>query len=701
MRRAFALVPLLAVAAVVDLGIAAEGVVRWAGPRSWRAAEDADRLGRLVFLGFDGVDPRILKEYLDKGELPAIAALVAKGGLHPLQSEIPPESPVAWASVLTGVGPGKHGIPDFVVRDPATTGYRPVNGMVELSPPPFLFGKIPTRPPRVDARLAYPTCLERVANAGYRVLGIRPPLTFPVKEVLGIELLSGLGTPDLAGTNGAYAYYDSGLWLGRDYTIFNGHRIHLDGGPQAASFDTYLEGPFDRRRRLPGEGFPRITVPLRFERALPDGPVTIVLAGTRTVVEKGETTSWLTVPFTMPTLPAISFTGRVKFTVQSVEPLQVLTEPVQIDPSHPALPISTPRDFAARLEQQYGPYATMGWLEPTFPLNDGLMTDEDFLKHVLELMDRDHAILLGQISRGAHLVFQVFTQTDRASHCFYWLRDPEHPYYDTARAARFAGKDPLLEVYRRMDRVVGDVVARLGANDVLLVGSDHGFQSFRYGVNVNQWLINEGYLVLKDASAQVGVRDLSQFFGESLSMDDVDWSKTRAYALGLGQVYVNRRGREPMGIVDKADVPALSREIRGKLLAFEDRHHPGTRPLSKVYLLADVYRGPKVDEGAELQLGFGPNYRVSWQTALMGDLKAMGTDPIEINRYPWSGDHCSTDRDLVPGILLTNRPLPKAPADRPYSVRDIAATILDHFHVDIADLEGESKPLPLPSLPPK
>jgi hypothetical protein len=692
---------LVPVVSLVDLGVAAEGVSRAAGELALRRASDADTIPRIVVLGFDGVDPRVVAEYLKAAELPAVRALIERGGLHDLQSEIPPESPVAWASMQTGVKPSRHSIFDFIGRDPERSGYRPTNGMVDFDPPPFLFGAVPTRPPRVESRLAYRTFSERVSEAGYGVLGLRPPLAFPVRPQPDARVLSGLGTPDLAGTNGAYAFYDRGFTLRPEYTVFNGHQIHLDGGPNALAFDTYLEGPFDRRHRDEHGGFPRLSLPLRFERILPDGPVSVVLAGEHVAVRAGEQSPWMRVGFRSKTIPAITFRGLVRFRVQSVEPLQVLTDPVQIDPNDPALPISTPPGFAAELVNEGGLYSTMGWLEPTFPLNDGLMAPETFMKHVLELMDRDHALLLGELMRPARrstrpapLVFHVFTETDRTSHCFWWLRDTEHPAYDKQIAARLAGRDPILEIYRQMDRVIADTVARLGPDDTLLVVSDHGFQSFRYGFSVNQWLLNEGYLVLKEDAGAVGGGTLSAFFGESLSTDAVDWSKTRAYALGLGQIYVNRRGREPQGIVAPGDVAALVAEIREKIVAFVDKKHDNAKPILKAYDLATEYgAGPAMARAAEIQLGFGKYYRVAWQTALLRDIRLRGTDPIDDNTYPWSGDHCSTDRDLVPGFLLSNRALPDAPTGAPYNVRDIAATVLAHFHLDASDLDAT--PLPL------
>jgi predicted AlkP superfamily phosphohydrolase/phosphomutase len=680
--------PLLVVVAFLDLGIAGEALGRFARCRAPAPHARLDSIPRMALLLFDGVDPGILREYLDRGDLPAIARLEREGGLHPLETEIPPESPVAWASLFTGVNPGRHDIFDFVVRDLEETGYQPVNGMVRARPPRFLASTIPWRGAQVERRLAYPTFLDRARDAGVPVLGCRIPLLFPVPRSPGARLLSGLGTPDLAGSNGLYAVYRTGFGLGAEETEFGGHRIRLAGPRDAEAFDTFLEGPYDRRpsRRDPDGGFRRVAVPLRFERAPGSEAVDVVLAGRRERIAAGERGGWLPVRFTIPgTFPRVSVPGRVRFEVKSVRPdLVVLASAIQIDPNEPVLPVSAPGELAREIEERYGAFKTQGWMEETFQLNDGHTSEEAFLKDLLFDMDQTAAIFLGETKRGGHLLAAVFTQTDRATHCFYRLRDTEHPAHDAALAARLG--DPLREVYRRMDRIVGEVQAALRPGDVLLLASDHGFQTWRRGMNVNAFLEREGFLATSGAPPDLALDD---FFGGRVSGKHVDWSKTRAYAMGLGQVYLNLRGREPQGIVDPKDADRLAAEIEARLLAYRDEA-TGEAPVRKVYRLHDLYRGPHAREAAEIQLGFGPGYRISWQTALLGGL---GRPICEDNLYPWSGDHCSTDRDLVPGVLLANRPIPKAAADRPYGVKDVAATVLAHYGIDAKDVEG--RPIPL------
>src|SRR5262245_35317578 len=424
MLRSWRWIPLLLLAFPLNPGFAADGLPRAWGTPPWRAAPDAAKKPRFVVLGFNGLDPKVLQEYLRAGDLPAIASLVTRGGLHELQSEIPPESPVAWSSMLTGVNPGKHAVFDFVARDPERSGYQPTNGIADIRPPRFLGGKVPVRPPVVRSRLSYPTFLERVAKAGYPVLALRQPLLFPVPATPGAEMLSGLGTPDVAGSNGLYALYRSGFgFSSREFTIFDGHLIHLEGTAKSRAYDTYLEGPYDPTGRAPDGGKRRLTVPLRFERGDADEPVTVVVGGESVRVPVGGRSDWLRVRFDVPSWPSRRVPTRVRFEVKSAEPLEVLVEPVQIDPSDPVLPISWPPAYAADLERRYGPYKTTGWMEQTFELNDGSTTEEAFLKDLLEDMEHGEAVLRGELARGGRCVFYCFTQTDRAAHCFWWRRD--------------------------------------------------------------------------------------------------------------------------------------------------------------------------------------------------------------------------------------------------------------------------------------
>ena len=220
-----------------------------------------------------------------------------------------------------------------------------------------------------------------------------------------------------------------------------------------------------------------------------------------------------------------------------------------------------------------------------------------------------------------------------------------------------------------MDALVGKAMAQAGDGTALFVLSDHGFCAFRKGVNINAWLRDNGYLHLKN-----GGRESGSFF------EGVDWSRTRAYALGLGGFYLNRKGRESLGVVEAGEAAGLKVEIIRKLAGLRDAD--GAAPIRQVYATAALYRGPYLDEAPDFIVGYDDGYRCSWEAAV-GKVSAQA---IEDNDKAWSGDHC-VDPELVPGVLFSNR---KMDAENP-GIEDLAPTALSLFGVERpAWMEGKA-----------
>src|SRR5207245_4440031 len=141
-----------------------------------------------------------------------------------------------------------------------------------------------------------------------------------------------------------------------------------------------------------------------------------------------------------------------------------------------------------------------------------------FLQQTYDIDDERRAMFftaLDRLKRGSLVC--VFDATDRVQHMFWRYIDNRHPAARDHTEHRHAIRD----LYKRNDALVGDVLARLKPGDVLMVISDHGFNSFRRGVNLNAWLRREGYLTWRDETD-----------GRSEWLRDVDWSRTRAYCLG-------------------------------------------------------------------------------------------------------------------------------------------------------------------------
>ena len=212
-----------------------------------------------------------------------------------------------------------------------------------------------------------------------------------------------------------------------------------------------------------------------------------------------------------------------------------------------------------------------------------------------------------------------------------------------------------------------------------MIVSDHGFHSFRWSVNLNTWLVEKGFMALQGQAP--GEKKLDDLFGGGTFWENVDWSKTRAYAMGLGQIYINLKGREGQGIVNPGpEYDALIDSIATELKGMQDPRD-GARVVRNVYKRRDIYEGPFFDVAAELQVGFEDGYRTSWQTALGGTPPRL----IEPNLKKWSGDHGSYDYAITAGVLISNTKLNTSSP----RIIDIAPTVLKYFGLPIPqDVDG-------------
>jgi predicted AlkP superfamily phosphohydrolase/phosphomutase len=622
---------------------------------------------RLVILGFDGVDPRLVTRWMDEGKLPNLRTLSLRGDFRPLASTIPPQSPVAWTSFATGTGPGSHAIFDFVERDPQT--YLPDVGTGGVLPPHFLWDVIETAGAEGYTRRHGVPFWQRAAEHGARVVVLRVPYAFPPDAVPGGRMLSGLGVPDLLGTNSTFIYLASDLGPGRTQPDPGGGRLVpiMLAGDEA---EVEVAGPPDPR----GGGRPALRLRVGLRRDPKADAVTVRFAGREEQVRRGGWSSWFA--FRLPViapfgLPVVAIDGLCRFHVVSLDPLRVYTSPLNYAPGGPFAPISAPQGYAGELARALGPYKTVGWSEDTSALNAERIDEQAFLEDLFRTMDEVRASTLHELRRPDwELLVSVFTQTDRVSHMFYRLLDPAHPRYDAGLAARYG--DAVLRVYERMDAIVGEVLAGLGPESVLLIVSDHGFHSYRRGLNVNTWLRDHGYLA--QGPVPPGKEGEDFFPG-------IDWSRTRAYALGTGQIYVNLRGREGRGTVAPgAEYDALLDAIARELEAEIDPA-TGERCVQKVYKGPQVFAGAPPERMPDLQIAFRDGYRTSWRTPLGGIPKEL----FEPNLRKWSGDHAASDAADTPGVILASRRL--APGDP--AITDLAPTALDYLGVPVPpEMEG-------------
>jgi hypothetical protein len=477
--------------------------------------------------------------------------------------------------------------------------------------------------------------------------------------------------PDLKGSQGTFAFYttDQAKIQKRE----GGVAVPVEA--RSDRIETYISGPENSLLKSGAE----IRIPLSIAIDRPAGRVQLRFSGQRISLRKGEFSPWVRLVF-RPGL-GMRVKAIARFYVSSLEPhFEMYMTPLNIDPEKPALPISHPFIYSVYLSKLLGSFITLGEANDTWALNEGALGEGPFLELTYSNHREWEAMLfnaLDKTKKGA--VVCVFETTDSIQHMFWRYLDERHPARKTAPAELGAGV--IEDLYRKMDALIGKVRSKLDGRSALIVMSDHGFKSFRRGVNLNSWLYLNGYLLLKEGKTESG-----EWFR------DVDWDSTRAYALGLGGLYINQRGREARGTVAAGEeARSLKAELIRRLRGLRD-DSTGEIAITEVYDRDRIYSGPYRDNAPDLIIGYNQGYRASWDS-VTGKANATVFDD---NIKAWSGDHC-IDPGHVPGVFFFSRKInSKTP-----SIMDIAPTVLTLFglpvpgHMDGRPLVGGSAaPLP-------
>lgn len=601
---------------------------------------------RIVIIGLDGMDPGIASRFLKEGRLPNLAKLAARGVFRPLDTSNPSMSPVAWSTFATGVDPSRHGIYDFITRDPCT--YAPMISSTDIKNAERVLniGKyiLPLEKPKIK--------LLQKSQAFWKLLGDkhipstiqRVPITFPPVPFRGL-LLSGMCVPDLRGSQGTFSFFS---------TANNEGKAAFTGGEQTvlrrkgSTIRSRIVGPDNGMVKDGG----RMTLP--FTITVHADKVNIAIDGGETFDLPLQTYSaWVHLTFEAGL--GVKVSGIARFYLSSVAPdVNLYMTPIHIDPESPAMPISHPEVYSVYLAKKFGAFATLGLAEDTWALNERVIDEKAFFDQAMAFCDEREKMLFDAIEHTrSGLVTTVFDTTDRIQHMFYRYLDPTHPANRDKESTAYA--DAIQRVYERMDGMIGKVVETLGDDGVLMVMSDHGFTNFRRGVNLNAWLRDEGYLALKEGKTTSG-----DWF------EDIDWSRTKAFSLGLTGMFINRKGREASGIVEEgAEYRALCDEIAAKLEALVDPETSG-RAVRKVECAYKLFDGPYRLDAPDLLVGYEGGYRNSWECAT----GSVTPEVFRDNTKSWSGDHC-VDPSIVPGVFFCNRKiLTETPhiADIPFSV---------------------------------
>jgi len=593
---------------------------------------------KVIVIGIDAMDTSITEKLMREGKLPNFSRLMREGSYGHLATTVSSETPVVWSSIATGLNPGGHGIFDFVMRHPENYSlYLSLNESTNRG------GKINIQ--RYRKGDCFWEILSRNRTPAFIYFF---PNTFPPDHIHG-RMLSGMGVPDILGLMGKYSFYTEKTFPEKDQErrgrIIN---IKIING----TISTNLYGPRIALNNSEEESKVPMQVIVKPEK---EG-IVLKIGNRDTFLKQGQWSAWLRVSFKISNFKSVH--GIVRFYLRSIYPdFQLYASPINFDPENPAFFVSYPDGYSKKMAKQIGLYYTQGMPHDTWALTEGALDEKSFLEQTDEVFEEYKKILKNELNEFKNgLFFFYFETVDVIQHMFWRYTDAGHPLYEKNTLYQ----DIIFEYYRKMDALIGDILKQIDKDTVLIILSDHGFTNFRRAVNLNRWLLENGYLYLK-----AGKNESGEFF------NDVDWFRTKAYALGFGGIYLNKKEREGSGIVSESEAEGLKREIVAGLKELRDPDTSDT-VIKEVYDADKIYSGPYAKDAPDLFVGFNSGYRTSWQNALGG----VPVRLIEDNKKKWSGDHL-VDPSLVPGVIFINR---NKELKNP-SVLDIAPTILALFNI--------------------
>lgn len=598
-----------------------------------------NKVKKAIVIGLDGLEPKIVEAMLRSGRLPKLARLQQQGGFARVGTTYPAQTPVAWSSFATGTNPGGHGVFDFIGRDPRN--HLPVLALNRYEQ------KNAFLPPQVvNGRRGTPLW-ELLSKGGIPSVVLRHPLTYPPDPIRG-RMLAGVGVPDLRGGLGTGTLYTSG----QGYKSEEGETVVQVQPDASGVVRTHVIGPREPKNRSD------LTMEVALQIDRPANRIVLTSGGQPKELEirPGQWSDWLKCKFKVG--PLLSVRGMVRFYLLRLDPVfELYASPVNFDPDAPLFPISSPPEYAKELQARVGVYYTAGMAEEDAGLKNRRLTEAAFLQQCELVLREREAMMRYELERLREgLFFILYDTPDRLQHLFWRFLEDGHPANRGDVTPEM--KQVIGEHYQRLDGIVGEAYQYVDDQTLMVVLSDHGMNSFQRGLNLNTWLYENGLLAL-----QPGTRpgeEAGDFFR------CVDWTQTKAFALGLGGIYLNLQGREAKGILKLDDVEAVTEGIVRGLTGLVDPMR-GAIAVRSVNTRAQLYAGPYAGESPDLLVNFAPGYRASWGTPLGSVPEGIFQD----NTKKWGGDHC-IDPALVPGVLFMNRPFDGDHA----SLVDLAPTLL-------------------------
>lgn len=555
-----------------------------------------------VILGLDAFDPKVFESLSEQNKLPGLTKLASHGGYARFEVSNPPQSEVSWTSIATGLSPAGHGMFDFVHRNPEN-----YNLYVSL---------LPTKRTKLGTEFAPPfdchTIFDEAIEKGYPATALWWPAMFPARLDSPIRNIPGLGTPDIHGKLGVGVGFASDPDSAQKDQKIPIHKLAARGKNE---FTGNLTGPSRQKSTQAQKTL------LEFQVSFLDQNLARLSIGNQNFELKlGHWSPIIELKFKMGLMVSVSAITRVILT-QGLPSPKVYFLPLQIHPLHSLWRYASPRGFVKQAWGDSGGFLSLGWPQDTTALEEGLISDDQFLDLCQQIFETRKRVFLNNLDRfNEGLLACVFDTLDRVQHMF-WHDRP----------------DIVEEWYLKLDTLVGQVHEIAEAQKLhLIVISDHGFANFNHKVHINRWLEEKGYLVTTSSTPA------------KKSLFDVDWSKSQAYAIGLNSLYLNLSGREGQGCVNADQKDTLLEELQDQLAEWKSPN--GVAVLNATIPSSELDDGPYAKYAPDLILGFSDGFRASADTGL----GKWGTDSLEVNNDHWHADHC-IDPQLVPGVLFSNR----------------------------------------------
>ncbi len=543
---------------------------------------------KTVLVGLDAFDPNICESLYEQGVLPHLGKLMAQNKYRRFGVANPPQSEVSWASIATGLEPAQHGLVDFVHRNPET-----YNLHLSLLPT-----RIDWRGTHFQRPSNATTLFEMAAADGYPATALFWSGQFPAQLDSLVNSVPGLGTPDLLGRWGVGSFFSTEQESSGKIPV---NRLQKKGG----SYHGTLYGV----QRKNGEA---ATMP--FKVALDGQSVTLTVDQQRVQFVIGGWSPIVSVTFKVGMFVKVQALTRM--TVTSVGgAVRVYALPLQLHPLKPLWPYANPRSLARTFWDECGAWLTVGWTQDTAAFNEGRISADQFQALCNDIFQQREKMFMHQLASFEEGVLGcIFDTLDRVQHMF-WRDRP----------------DVIEAWYRKLDGLIGRVLARISADTRLVIVSDHGFTDFDQKVHLNRWLQITGYQLSNIAHSE--------------DLQPINWQQTKVYAIGLNSLYLNLQEREGQGTVAPDQKEHLLNQLTNDLESWRDEH--GQRVVEKVY---------RSGGEPDLVIGYARGFRGSAETALGG----WAETPLEPNSDQWSGDHC-VDPSIVPGVLLATEGLENFP----------------------------------------